>query len=184
MLQAAKGDVVLLSHAAHVQDGIAHAAQSGVDTHAGDVGNFFETEVLIVAHEDYFALIVRQMLHEFFYICQRLLVGKNVLGAVVVEGAVVEKVAFGLVVGDGIFVALVAELVDEQVVRNASEPSIKLAGLYVAALLDGHDGFDEGLLKEIVGQVGILNNIINVGVELVFVAFQQNIERLILTRNI
>ena len=49
-------DVVLLGHAAHVQDGITHAAQRRVDAHTGGVGNLLEAHVLVVSHDEHLTL--------------------------------------------------------------------------------------------------------------------------------
>lgn len=43
----------------HVQYGVAHSSQRGVDAHAFCLGYFFERQVLVEAHLDDFLLIFR-----------------------------------------------------------------------------------------------------------------------------
>lgn len=57
-------DVVLLSHAAHIQDSVTHAAQCRVDAHTGGVGNFLEAHVLVVSHDEHLALAIGQCLDQ------------------------------------------------------------------------------------------------------------------------
>ena len=74
ILIASQGEdnVMLLGHAPHVQYGISHAAQSGVDAHAGRVGNLFETHIHVITHGEHFALALGQRTDEASHIAVNL----------------------------------------------------------------------------------------------------------------
>ena len=64
---------------------------------------------------------------------------------------------------------------------DACEPRAKLAAGRVATLLDGGDGLDEGLLKDILGQLLATHNEKDIVEEFALIASKQLIERLIVT---
>ena len=45
-----QADLVHFGHLAQVDQGIAHASQSRVDAHFGDIGDFLEAQVVVDAH--------------------------------------------------------------------------------------------------------------------------------------
>ena len=52
-------DLMLPDHFTHVDEGIAHAAQGGVDAHLSMLGDVFEAHAQIRAHDHHFALFFR-----------------------------------------------------------------------------------------------------------------------------
>ena len=72
-------DVVFLGHAAHVQDGVAHAAQGGVDAHTRGVGNLLEAHVLVVTHHEHLALALGQSLDQAAHVVVNLSCDNTIL---------------------------------------------------------------------------------------------------------
>ena len=63
-----QGYIVFLSHTAQIQNRIAHAAQSSIDAHSGKLGDFLETQILVIAHHKHFSLTLRQVHNNLTYI--------------------------------------------------------------------------------------------------------------------
>ena len=137
---------MLLGHASQVQYGIAHPSEGGIDADACHLCYLFEAQVLIKAH-----------VYDFRLYCS--------FG----EADIVQQVPFFLVAEYEVLLFLLAETVDDKVVRNAREPGGKLAVFVVTSLLDGDDGFRESLLEDVFRQFFIAHGVIDVGIEPVFV---------------
>ena len=87
-----------------------------------------------------------------------------------------------LVVRDNVVVGLfLSEKVYNQVVGNARNPGRELTVLGIATLLDGHNGFDKGFLKDVVGQFLVFDNIKNVVESTSLMTFEQYIKSFIIT---
>lgn len=79
-------NIVLLGHAAEIENGVAHASEGGIDAHAGDVGNLLERQVLIEAHVDNLALGSGQTVHHAAHVVKDLLVDDLALPTDVHDG--------------------------------------------------------------------------------------------------
>ncbi len=168
--------MVFARHASHVQYGVAHTAESRVDADPGGAGNFLEAHVAIETHVDDFALGLREFLHQPLDVGEGLVVDELHLDAGLGQVDVVEQVVGHFVIRDGVFVPLIAELIHYQIVRDAGEPCGKSAGFGVASLAYGHDGFDESLLKEVVGHVVVTYEIEDIRVKPFLIAVKDDIE--------
>lgn len=51
--------------------------------------------------------------------------------------------------------------------------------LGIASLLDGHDGFDECLLEDVVGNILVFYNVKNVGIDFLLMAFKQYVKSVV-----
>ena len=60
--------LVVVGHFSDVEQGVAHTTQCRVDAYLRSVGNFFETHVFVIAHNEYLALIVGQRGDEAAYV--------------------------------------------------------------------------------------------------------------------
>ena len=171
---------MLLGHVSQVQYGIAHPSEGGIDADACHLCYLFEAQVLIKAHVYDFALLLRQVLHQAAHIRDNLAVYDFRLYCSFGEADIVQQVPFFFVAEYEVLLFLLAETVDDKVVRNAREPGGKLAVFVVTSLLDGDDGFRESLLEDVFRQFFIAHGVIDVGIEPVFVTVQQDIERFVI----
>ena len=175
-----QGYPVLLGHAPQVQYGIAHPSEGGIDADSRHFCYFFEAQVLVKAHVDHFALFFRQVLHQAAHIRDNLSVYDFRLYCSFGEADIVQQVPFFFVAEDEVLLFLLSETVDDKVMRNACEPGGELSVFVVTSLLDGDDGFCESLLEDVFRQFFIAHGVIDVRIEPVFVAVQQDIERFII----
>ena len=60
--------VVSLRHSSHIENSITHASQGSVDAHTCALGNLFERQLLIVAHEHHLALNGREHFHHVAHV--------------------------------------------------------------------------------------------------------------------
>ena len=120
--------VLLCSDALHIDEGITHPAQGGIDADIQFFGNFLETHILIKPHEYYLALRLRQLLIESYDIRKALF--PNALCfyiAVTQVGAVQYSIVF-IIAGDGVVTRLFAKIVHDDIVSNTGYPSLKFVG--------------------------------------------------------
>ena len=82
---------------------------------------------------------------------------------------------------DELTVALNAEEVDDEIVGDTRNPGRELAVLGVASLLDGHNGLDKGLLKDVVGQLFVFDNVENIVESTGLMTLEQYIKSFIIT---
>ena len=151
-------DAVLVGETAHVDDGIAHPSQGGIDADTSILRYLAEAQILIEAKEDDLALHGGERSDELTYIGQHLMVGDTRLGIVVAEISIVEEVCLRLVVGNDHFSLLLTEIVNNKVMSYAREPGAEASHLVVTSLTDSDDGLHKGLLKEILCQSLIADN--------------------------
>ena len=83
-----------------------------------------------------------------------------------------------------VFCLPVAEVVDEQVVGNAREPGVEFAVGAIVAIAQGDNCLDKRLLKEVVCRIFLVDYVKDVVVKPILITFQQNIEGIVLPRNI
>ena len=72
-----------------------------------------------------------------------------------------------------------AEIIDNQVVGYACNPGGEMSVFDIASLLDGRDGFDEGILEDVIGQFFVFYRMVYVHVNAVFVTLQEFIKGLV-----
>ena len=174
--------LVLFGHFAYVEQGIAHAAQSGVDAHLRGIGNLFEAHVLVISHDEHFALVLGQGGHQPAYVGVYLAGDDGVFDGAFAQLFAVENILFViLVVRHQILIPFLAVMVDDEVVRDACYPRGELARFDIATLLDGRNDFHECFLENIFTQVIVFDRVEYIGVNAVFVTRKQNVECLIVT---
>ena len=195
--------LVLFGHFAHVEQGIAHAAQGGVDAHLRGIGNLFEAHVLVVSHDEHFALVLGQGGHQPAYVGVYLAGDDGVFDGTFAQLFAVEKDIFNrkelsegtiaqlfavenilfviLVVRHQILIPFLAVMVDDEVVRDACYPRGELARFDIATLLDGRNDFHECFLENVFTQIVVFDRVEYIGVNAVFVTRKQNVECLIVT---
>ena len=96
----------------------------------------------------------------------------------------VQDVGFVIVGRLQVLVLHLPEVVDNQVVCNAAYPCGKMAVLDVTSLLDGSDGFDKGVLEQVIGQVLVFHRVIYIHEYSVLVTLQELIKGLVLAIDI
>lgn len=168
-------DVVFLGQPPEVDDGVAHTAEGGVDAHAGALGDVLEVALSIVAEDDDASLLGREHFHKFADVAVGLLAHEQLFDVVVVEFEGVDDVAVGTVGHDG-HTVVSPVVVHDEVVGDSHHPMDKLVFFLVAARIDGGDDFEEGVLKNIVCHVLVLDHREDVAVHLGLVALEQDIE--------
>ena len=119
--------MVLLSHSAKVEDGIAHTAQTGIDAHIGGLGDFLERHVLVISHVNHFTLVGRQEHHELLHVAHNLLTHQLALHVAIHHAVSLKprQVVVVLLVNDALMLLVTVSIYDD-VVRNAHEPCTKL----------------------------------------------------------
>ena len=178
-------DVVLLGQFAHIDEGVAHTAEGGVDADVGLFSDFLETQVFVETHEDDFALCFGQEADEGLYLVHRLGVDHFALTVLIDgNGGVVEEGAVAVVVGDHHSALAQAVVVDDEVVGDAHDPGGELSVLGVLSVLQLGDDFHEAVLEEVLCDFFVLNGIEDVGVNFAFVAFEQTVEGGVITIDI
>lgn len=170
---------MFLGHASQIEDRVAQTSQSGVDADILQFGNLLERESLVEAHQNDFLLVLWQELDQVTDIAHDLRVRQLVLVRRIAERAVVEDIETGLRSTDVLCILLLAIDVGYQIVGNAEQEAEETAFLVVVTRLDGHNDFRERILEEVFRQFTILHDEVNVGVQLVLVAEQQFVKRLI-----
>lgn len=176
-----EGNIVFAGKAAHVDDGIAHSAEGGVDRHPGCFGNLLERHIAVEAHHENLSLVLGEGLDEAAHVVGDLLVNEHILDSALAQLLAVEKIGTALA-GIGrhlVFALLLTIVVNDEIVGDARDPCRKLPAFGVAALAYGGDGLDERFLKDVVGKVFILYNIENVGEHTLLVTFEERVESLI-----
>ena len=152
-------DAVALRHAAHVEQGVAHTSECGVDAHARGVGNLLERELLVEAHVHHLALYRRQHVEKTAHVAHHLTVDVGVLDIALHK--VVATYIREVVVLSGFHDAtrrLVAIPVHDGVVGDTHHPRTELAADDVAALLETGDNLYEGLLEDVIGGLAVVNH--------------------------
>lgn len=173
-------DVVFLGQAAEVDDGVAHAAEGGVDAYAGFSGYVFEVAFAVVAQDDHATLLGGEHFDQFADVLVGLLAYDFLFYVVVLELEGVNDVAVGLVGHDGHFV-VAAEVVDNQVVGDTHDPVDEFVFIFVKVGVDGSDDFDEGILEDIVGDGLVLNNRENVSVNFCLIPRKEDFKAFVIT---
>ena len=173
---AGEGYIVFGGDAAHVNQGVAHAAQGGVDAHSGCLGYFLERHVAEKAHVQHLALALGERADYTVDVLVYLRVNKEVLYVPFGEVFAVENI-HGLVVrrNGGVRFVLTVE-VDDEIMGYAGYPRGEFARFGITALPDGGDGLYEGLLEDIVGYVAVFYNRANVGEHTRLMAHEQGVE--------
>ena len=174
-------NIMFFSQTAHTQQRIAHTAKSCIDAHTCNLGNFLKTKVLIVTHVYHLALIVRESIHKSAHINKRLIIDHLRLDIIIAQVYIIQQINLGIIIRNRILIAILTERVNHQVMSNTHNPCTKTAVTRIATLLYGHDGFHEGLLKDIFGQFLVTYSEKDIIVEFALIASQQLIERFIIT---
>ena len=143
---------MLFGQTAHVQDGVAHASQGSVDAHAGGVGDFFEAHIPVVTHHEHLALAGGQGLDELAHVVVNLSGDEGVLDGHVGQILAVKDVGVGVIGGLQVLGPDLTVVVNNQVVGDACDPRGEMPVLDISSLLDGGDGFDKGVLEDVVEQ--------------------------------
>ena len=175
-----KRNLLLVDHLAHIDQGVAHPAQGGVDAYAGELGDFFEAHVGVVAQDHYFALLGRQAVYQLTYFVVRLTADHVGLGVTLGALEYVEDV-------EGLRLAyfrpaLVATKGDyAHVVADAHRTLQALAIMVVLATAQGVDDFDEHLLKDVLGLAMVLSKEVDAGVDFLLVTPEEFLEGFILS---
>ena len=99
---AGKHYVFLAGDASHVDYGVAHASERGVDAHSGGFGYLFERHVAVESHVDHLALRCGECLHDSAHVGVYLRGHQQILYVLLGEVAAVENVTFLLVGGYGV----------------------------------------------------------------------------------
>jgi len=160
-------------HLAQVDQGVAHAAQRRVDAHVGDIGDVFEAHVVEDAHTEHLALFVGKEGNHLVEVGVHLVHDHALLHRGVGNRHVVDVVvvlARRLHRGDA---ALLAEVVDDEVVRDAHGELHKTAVVFVGLRLDGLDDLDKGVLKDIISQLLVFHERKYIGINLFLVSTNQ-----------
>ena len=172
--------LVIVGHFSDVEQGVAHTTQCRVDAYLRSVGNFFETHVFVIAHNEYFALIVGQRGDEAAYVGMYLACDERIFDSSLAQLFAIENVFFfAVVVRYEVLVPFLPVVIDDEVMRNAGYPRRKFARFDITALFYGRDDFYKRLLEYVFGEIVILNGIKNIGIDTVFVPCKQNIECLV-----
>ena len=166
---------MLLCQTAEVDDGVAHAAEGGVDAYAGAGGDVFEVAFAVVTQNDHATLFGRKHLDEFADVLAGLFLHHDMLGVLVGEFEVVEHIALGTVGYQGHLV-VAAEMVYNEVVGNTHHPMYELVLVFVLVGIDGDDDLVEGVLKDIVGCFLVFDHGKDVAVDLGLVALEEHFE--------
>ncbi len=90
--------LVIVGHFSDVEQGVAHTAQCRVDAYLRSVGNFFETHVFVIAHDEYLALVVGQRGDEAAYVGMYLACDERVFDSSLAQLFAIENVFFFAVV--------------------------------------------------------------------------------------
>ena len=93
------------------------------------------------------------MLDQITHISQHLTTHHPIFDSPLTKLDVVEQVNLHLVVRDDVLIPLLTEIVNDQVMRDTSDPRLELTILRVSSLLNGHDHLDKGLLENILRQL-------------------------------
>src|SRR5574344_83344 len=101
---------------------------------------------------------------------------------VLIDGDIctIEEICFGFIVGDEFVRWSGAIVVNEMIVYNAHHPRGKFAILGILPILDTHYNLDKDILKEIFCKFLVFDRIKKVGEYLLFVSFQQCVERTVI----
>lgn len=156
-------DAVAFRHAAHVEQGIAHTAEGGVDAHTRGVGNLLERELLIIAHVHHLALNGWQHIEKSAHVVHHLTIDVCALDVALHE--IVASDVGEVVVLSGFHDAtrrLVAIPVHDGVVGDTHHPRAELATDNITALLKTCDNLYEGLLEDIISGFAVVNHEKNV----------------------
>lgn len=151
-ISAAQGDVFLLGYAAHVENGVAHAAESRVYADVGGLGNILETHVAEKAHVNHLALELRQLVHDIDHIGSYLRIDHEILNRILCEFLTVEKRGISIIGRHRTVRFFLTVIVDDMIVCDAGDPCREFSILSVSALLDRSNSFDKSLLEYIVGK--------------------------------
>lgn len=158
-----KGKVFFLNELPQVDEGIAHSAKSRIDADIGLIGNFLETETAVMPEKNNLSLIVGQFIDQNPDLRFDLTVDDQFFNIAVRKFPGVEQVHLRIVIGNGVHLFFLPEMVDDQVVGNADHPGKEFAIILVFSRFEGLYDLDKCLLKEIFSQLLILNGKNNVG---------------------
>ena len=126
--------VAVAGQTAQVDDGVAHAAEGGVDAHSRFFGYVLELVFAVVAQYHHASLFVGEFLNEFAYVLTSLVFDYHFFHIVVEHAQVFElKVVF---VYRGQF-ANPPEMVNDKIVCNAHHPVYELVLVFVHTRVDG-----------------------------------------------
>jgi hypothetical protein len=177
-------DLIFANHAANIDEGVAHTTEGGIDADAGEFGDFFERKVDIMAQNDDLALLGGERVDELADFAVRL-VANYILFFVAVGIFDERKDVEIVVVGHDRRAAFVfAEIIDTEIVGNAHSPLQKLAFFVVSTTAEGVDDFDESLLKNVVGEVGVADEDINRSIDFRFMAIEKHFECLFVAAHV
>lgn len=161
-----EGEVFFLNELPQVDKGIAHPAQSRVDAHIGLIRDFLETQTAIVPEKNNLSLIVGQFIDQNPDLGFDLTIDDQFFNIAVGKFPGVEQVHLRIVIGNGVHLLFLPEMIDDQVVGDANHPGKEFAIILVFARFEGLYDLDKSLLKEIFSQLLILNGKNNVGIYL------------------
>ena len=139
-----------------VNDGIAHTTEGGVDADTCTFGDFLEIHLAVVTHDDHATLLGGKHLDQLADIGACLFLHDLLLDVVVVDFQGLNHVAVGTV-GDKRHLAQTAEIVDDEVVGNTHNPMDEFVLILVVTRIDGVYHFVKGILKDIVGDIFVLD---------------------------
>lgn len=149
-------NVVFLGQTAEVDDGVAHSAQSSVDTDTGACGYILEVAFAVVSQYYHTALLGRQHFDEFSDIAVGLLTHDVLLHVFIVQFEGVNNVTVGTVGHNGHF-AVASEMVHNKIVGNTHNPMDEFVFIFVVTRIEGGHHLEEGVLENVVGYVFVLN---------------------------
>ena len=178
-----KHNIFLFHHFADIDQGVAHAAQSSIDAHPGQLGDFLEAHIGVVAQDDDLSLFGRKHVYQ----CPDLVVGlaadDALFGVVIRHLKHVEDVEsfrrryLGPALG-------AAEIVYAHVVGNTKRPLQEFALVVVFPLAQGIYDLDENFLENIFSQALVFDEKIDGGINLLLMAVQQFLEGAFITLQI
>ena len=65
ILIKSQADFCFFHHFPHVNEGISHSAKGCIYAYIGDIGYFLKAQSRIMAKDDYFPLVIRQLANKF-----------------------------------------------------------------------------------------------------------------------
>ena len=172
--------VVFAGKAAEIDDGIAHTAEGGIDADIGSLGNLLEVEAAIVTHDNHAALLGGKLLDEFADVGIGLFAHNLFLNVVVVKLEGIDNVILRAV-GDDRHLPYATEIVNDKVVSDTHNPMDELVLILVATRIDSVNNFVKSLLKDVVGDILVLDYREDVTIDFRLITRKQCFEARIIT---
>jgi hypothetical protein len=116
-----------------------------------------KTQIAIMPENQDFFLIIGQIIHKIPDILLDLIMNDLLFNGVCGKFPRIEQVLPEFVLGNGIHLFFVPEMINDQVMRNAYHPGKEFAVIPVPSFMQGTYYLDKGILKDIFRQVFILD---------------------------